>query len=263
MKTTFISARIFYSIFLVAILTVCASIAVMAQDAPAKKSKKATVIVKITNDDGKIKVLDTTFNLNNQADQEKFDVYMKQYEGNLKSLEDNLRNMEVTVNIPDLADSMNLDSLTKQITVMSKSFDRPHFRFHQRPDEYNYDYDFDMPAPPSPPELPEHSQQFWRQFGPEREMKVFRHNGRGESLNDILGDIPMDHVKSYSIKDKKNGKRIIIDISDYPFIERQDKVIIMHEPSRPPDPNGRRRIEKKIIIHHERKDKEDEENDEE
>jgi hypothetical protein len=58
-------------------------------------------------------------------------------------------------------------------------------------------------------------------------MFQFNHQDGGQTLSDIIGDIPMDRVKSYSIKDKKNGKRIVIDIEDAPLMERDNRVIIL------------------------------------
>jgi hypothetical protein len=47
------------------------------------------------------------------------------------------------------------------------------------------------------------------------------------TLSDVLGDIPMSRVNSYSIKDRKNGKRIIIDIDDAPLVEKQERVVYL------------------------------------
>ncbi|MBL7110394.1 MAG: hypothetical protein ISS19_00450 [Bacteroidales bacterium] len=70
---------------------------------------------------------------------------------------------------------------------------------------------------------------------------------KGESLNDVLGDIPMSAVKSYKIKETKNGKRIIIDVSDDAFIGHDEEdIIIWHGdiPAPPPPP----RIKKEVFI---------------
>lgn len=256
MKKTLIIKGITFSVFLTVLFILAGPGKGMAQDKKSKKPQKATVVIKINKEDGKTKIIDTTFVLSDPADHEKFEKYMKQYEGDLKSIEDNLKNMEVTVNIPDLDDSLKLDSLTKQITVISKGMDHPHFKFHERPEAFSYSYDFDTPAMP---EAPGHFREFDPEdFMPEHDMKVMRFNQKGQSLNEILGEIPMDHVKSYSIKEKKNGKRITIDVSDYPFFEHHDKVIIMRAPGATPRPDGR----KKIIIEREHGDKQDHERDE-
>jgi hypothetical protein len=61
-------------------------------------------------------------------------------------------------------------------------------------------------------------------------MNMLRSGGHDRSLNDLLGNIPMDRVVSYSIKDRKHGKRIVIDLDDAPAFERQDRVIVIREP---------------------------------
>jgi len=84
-------------------------------------------------------------------------------------------------------------------------------------------------------------------------MDQMMHQGNGGSLNDLLGDIPMDRVKSYSIKDTKNGKKIVIELNNAPFIENHRNVIIIRSP-RPEGRHGqgqapRPHIQKRIIIH--------------
>jgi hypothetical protein len=61
----------------------------------------------------------------------------------------------------------------------------------------------------------------------------FQGEGEGQSLNDLLGDIPMDRVKHYSIKDTKNGKKIVIELENGPIVEKHNQVIIIREPGRP------------------------------
>jgi hypothetical protein len=63
--------------------------------------------------------------------------------------------------------------------------------------------------------------------------RVMRFSGdHRQSLNDILGDIPMERVKSYSIKDTKNGKRIVIELNNAPIFEKENKIIVIREPRR-------------------------------
>jgi arginine decarboxylase-like protein len=42
----------------------------------------------------------------------------------------------------------------------------------------------------------------------------FRYKSRGETISDVIGDIPMDKVRNYSIKNTKYGKKIVIEIED-------------------------------------------------
>jgi hypothetical protein len=51
------------------------------------------------------------------------------------------------------------------------------------------------------------------------------------SLSELLGDIPLERVKKYSVKDRKNGKRIVIDVEDGPFFgSKNNRVIIKGTP---------------------------------
>ena len=61
------------------------------------------------------------------------------------------------------------------------------------------------------------------------EMSAGRHP---RTLNDFFGEIPMERVVSYSIRDRKGGKRIIIDLNDAPIFERPNNVIVIREPGR-------------------------------
>ena len=78
--------------------------------------------------------------------------------------------------------------------------------------------------------------------------------GKGETLSDLLGDIPMDRVKNYSIKSKKGWKRIVIDVEDPPLMEKRGhrQVMIIGDPTqnhhmyRHGMPN--KNVEKRIII---------------
>ena len=114
---------------------------------------------------------------------------------------------------------------------MGKNIRSPHFRWQDK--QEGYDYEFDVPCMPDI-DFPcfKWDEDFEEDFSPGHDMKVLRYNNKSQSLSDIIGDIPMDRVKSYSIKERKNGKRIIIDIEDAPLFEKQDRVIIMREPGR-------------------------------
>ena len=65
-------------------------------------------------------------------------------------------------------------------------------------------------------------------------MRILSGEDNEPTLADLLGDIPMERVKSYTIKDRKNGKRIIIEIDDAPLMEKQDRVIYIQGNQRHP-----------------------------
>ncbi len=105
-----------------------------------------------------------------------------------------------------------------------------------------FDFDIDIPEIPDFPDvfmipgIPDippvifngDSIKVSRKPGPP--MRVFRHHSSGHGdLNAVLGDIPMDRVKSLSIKERKNGRKIVIEIDDTPS-RRIKKEIIMVRP---------------------------------
>ena len=102
------------------------------------------------------------------------------------------------------------------------------------------DMDFDFKT--DFPEIPE-CEGMWQNIDDEEiDMRVlcpqsgmFRFNyddGPG-SLNELLGNIPLECVKSYSIKDRKDGKRIIIDIDDRPMPGSREKTVIIRGTGKP------------------------------
>lgn len=56
---------------------------------------------------------------------------------------------------------------------------------------------------------------------------IHRHSSGQGDLNDVLGEIPMERVKSLSIKERKNGRKIVIEVDDTPSRRINKKVIII------------------------------------
>ena len=89
------------------------------------------------------------------------------------------------------------------------------------------DFRFDIPC------LPDMDVEKFSDFngGNFYSMPEMRMPQRGHGdLSDILGRIPMERVKSYSVKDRKGGKRIIIDVEDAPFFLQEDRVVVIKQP---------------------------------
>ncbi|MCX6305473.1 MAG: hypothetical protein NT040_10940 [Bacteroidetes bacterium] len=177
---------------------------------PAKKESHKTIVLKIVSDDnGKKTVIDTTM---------------------------------------EMPDDQMMDSVHKvidQVIMMNKGGNHPHVKILSMPQGFSYDYD--MSSPPEGPMDLEDLEGIdfegmdpcrdmescdWERMAPGAGRRILRSGSHGQTLNDILGEIPMDRVISYSIKDRKNGKRIIIDLNDAPTFERQDRVIVIREPGR-------------------------------
>ena len=200
-------------ILITGLVTLAFSNGVMGQDPDPAKSKKARVVLKISKDDkGNTTVVDTIFNLADPEGQKEFEEAMKQYELQIGKMEEKLKNMEVYVNIPDLPDSLMDDSVERHFMFSGKDLECPHFKWYCKPGEFSYDLD--------------DCDKFIRGPG----IRNFRFESNEQTLSDLLGEIPMSRVKSYTIKDRKNGKRIVIDLEDGPVIEKKDKVIIIRDP---------------------------------
>jgi hypothetical protein len=225
--------NIFICTTLSVMITFSFSFKLAAQDSTKARTKKGVVVLKIRKDDnGKTTVIDTTFNIATPAGHAAFEEYMAKHEKESEDLGKEIDNIEVLVDVPDFPDSSEADSVIKQFKFFAKDIQCPHFKGKNKPQ--GWDYEFEIPCPPDF-DLPPFQgyEDFDGEFHPGPDMKVFRYDNKGQTLSDILGDIPMDRIKSYSIKDRKNGKRIIIDIEDAPLLENQQKVIIMQGPVRP------------------------------
>ena len=235
-------------IFFAGVLTSLFSLTSAAQDSSKTKSKKKMVVLKIEKDDnGKTTVIDTTFNINSPSGQKEFEEFLAKHKEELENIGDELENIDISVDMPDFPDSTAADSMVKQFRFFADGARSPHYRLHNKYD--GYDYEFDVPCLPDVDHSPfQGYEDFEGDFRPGRDMKVLRYNHDSPTLSDLIGDIPMDRVKSYSIKDRKNGKRIIIDIEDGQLIHNQDKVIVIREPENPHHKKVSPERQMKVII---------------
>ncbi|MDP4282143.1 MAG: hypothetical protein Q8867_08345 [Bacteroidota bacterium] len=256
MKIKFFWVKDFLRIVgLSAIFTLFLSYSGFTQDQGAKPDdqKQAVRIKVLTRDNGKVTVLDTVVKGDYSGlDMEK---YLKDYESKMKDFEKGMKELEIRMQSMPLPDSTMIDSLGKM------RFDFGFFRNDKgRPGHGNRhprDFSFDMPELPELPDLPDLSDfpDFNMNPGmpfppdsPDRELKGGKHD-----LSEILGDIPMDNIKSYKVKDIKGGKRIIIDVDASPmFKPSHHDVIIIHDRSARRQ-NGRppmmRKMEKRVMNH--------------
>jgi len=222
-----------------------------------KGDKKIKMVTRIVEDkNGKRLVFDTTINLDRRLKPGEEKQMMRQFEMRVKDLGEQMKDLEVELNEIRLPDSGMMDSvqhLTERAMKLRGGPGNFHFRRNFRSRAFNYNYNFDMPDLPEPP------QPFIEEFNEENSPGMFNEEssrmfkGRSESLNDLLGDIPMDRVKSYSIKDTKDGKRITIELNNEPLIEHRREVIILRSP-RPEGRHGqgpRHQMKKRIIIKNE------------
>lgn len=158
--------------------------------------------------------------------------------------DDNGKKTEFDTTIMEMSGDLMMDSINEEINkVIELNTDGKHMRVKvcKAPDGFNYNYEF-----PCPPECQMDLERLedlellgndwdarefdWAGMAPGNGMRIMRPGDNDRSLNDLLGNIPMDRVVSYSIKDRKHGKRIVIDLDDAPAFERQDRVIVIREP---------------------------------
>jgi hypothetical protein len=210
MKTQFLKFSTLLVAGLVMIMTIFITRPGNAQEPAKKDSKKIIKINVVTQDNGKMTVVDTTM---------------------------------------ELPDSASIDSVRDEIEkVIAIGHSGKHARVHCTNAPREFSYQFEMP------DIPEMELNFdnlrelenleglegmedcvgfnWESPVCSPECKVMR-IGRegGQSLNDLLGDIPMSRVKSYSIKDTRHGKRIVIDLENGPIVENRNKVIVIRNGS--------------------------------
>jgi hypothetical protein len=203
-----------------------------SQDTIKKKedSGRVKLLIKVDKD-GKSRTIDTTFTLTGPMDEKYLEDFLKDYKDSMKDFADQMHDMEINIKAMGIPDSAMMDSLgriEKKFEIIARA---GHGRDGCRGTDpsFRFDYDFalpDLPEPPAPPSPP----RAWG-FGHGFDDGFFEddhRNGAG-TLSDMLGVIPMDQVKSYSIKNTKDGKKIVIEISNDPLMGRHDKIVIIHD----------------------------------
>ncbi|MFZ4522835.1 MAG: hypothetical protein ACOYNC_14095 [Bacteroidales bacterium] len=208
MKTIPIRLNAIFMIGAIAFLTIFITRPASAQESAKKESRNKVIIKIVSDDNGKKTVIDTTM---------------------------------------EISDSMMMDSIKEEINkviILGKGGKHAQFKVQGMPEGFAYDFDM-----PEQGDLLEDSEELERlesdcfagnhgmpgcdwECMPGQTRKIIRPGCNGSTLNDLLGDIPMERVTAYSVKDRKHGKRIIIDLNDGPMFERQQSVIVIREPER-------------------------------
>lgn len=223
MKKVFLIARPIVISILVIAMTSLFSGALFAQDTLAKKPQKVIKIKVDTDKDGKSVTIDTTIIIDENFDMEKFHQAMKEYEAQMKDYEKCMHEMEIELNGEEMEEAM------KEVELSLR-------------DVYS-----DMPQVKTFVRCPRESRYF-EQLGKRGDMHFYGRPAdchktvrisppkRGESLSDVLGDIPMSSVINYKIKETKNGKRITIEVSDDVLFDSDEDIIIWQGDVAPPPP---------------------------
>ncbi|MCK9423045.1 MAG: hypothetical protein M0Q38_10640 [Bacteroidales bacterium] len=199
----------------------------------AKNESKSTIKLKIVNEkNGKTTVFDTTFNSTVPIDQNEINAIVKDMDIDMKELAEDMKELRVNMDI-EMPDSLVPDSVHKLIDkVITMGLGKKCREMKMKLGTCGHFDQFEFPCMPECPMPPEELEDLgWNEWTPGPDPQVRRYFNRRESLSDMIGDIPLDKVKSYSIKDRKGGKRIIIDIDDFPMFEKQDKIFYMGKPN--------------------------------
>jgi hypothetical protein len=211
-----------------AILAIFVTRTALSQETAKKEASKKVTVKIVTNENGKMTVTDTTM---------------------------------------DVSESGMNDSISEEITriiKLDKDGNHACVKIRRMPGECNYK--FDMPCHPGCPMGLKDLEGFewegmhgewdqesgdWEDRLPRAGRRIIQMEGRSQSLNDLLGDIPMDRVVNYSIKDHKNGKRIIIDLDNAPMFEQDKKIIIIREPGKGQRNRGNQQRQVKVYVNSE------------
>jgi len=223
---------------------------VASADPQDKQNPKSVYKIKIIKDDnGKKVVIDTTISVNSKMDKEKLDALMENLEGKMEDLKAEMKDLQLSFG--SFGDSAVNDSSGHHKAYTYRFHCNPscpRIRIHENPGAFNYN--FELPDIPDFPELPQITEREWGNGwqGYMQGPDVIGPQRGGESLSDVLGNIPMSRVKSYKIIDKKGGKRIIIDLQD--GLPDPGGMIYIHgqsHPSGPPKSMGHHKDIKVII----------------
>lgn len=204
---------------------------VVAQE-KSQGDPKSTIKLKIVNDkNGAVTVLDTAFTVDKVLGQEDMDQILRDMKVNMEmeldALAKNREEMHVNLEL-EIRDSLLSDSLGREIErVVVLSPERKIYRT-KGPREFR----FNFPCIPDFHGSPDGPADFeWNQGFPFDGEQIRKYIEQQKTFSDIVGDIPLERIKSYSIKDRKGGKRIIIDVEDCPVIRGQERIIYRDFPS--------------------------------
>jgi hypothetical protein len=208
-----------------------------AQNKKGDIPNKTVKIKVIKEKDGKKSVLDTTITGDGTLKDKDIDAMMAELEKDMKLLESDLKTIDMDVSVT-LSDSGNIDSLKSEIRkVIIRGNDCCKGRAEIDCLPHGYKFDFE--------DIPGYFQGdgfegnwgeadgnhfYFRSPGPD--FGIMDPEGKnGGTLGDLLGDIPMERVKQYSVKDTKHGKKITIEVENGPMFGSRSQTIIIKDPS--------------------------------
>lgn len=181
-----------------------------------EKGKEKTIILKVVTDkNGEKTVIDTIFTIPEGSDFPEGINLKKKIIEEMEGLEGEMKELQLQMFV-DETDSTLMDSLQKSVGKMLLITKGPkdRIRIHcEKPGEP----DFDLDVPCKLEQLRklkdfdyQRSESNWR----DPDKRIYRFKNKGKTLSDIIGEIPMESVRNYSVKDTKYGKKIVIEIED-------------------------------------------------
>jgi len=235
-KTVFITKFEILSVMLI-FLALIFSAGAYAQDTITKKEPKVIRIKVNTDGDGESVTIDTSFTIDDEFDEEAFEAYMSDFDDKMKEMEVHLEKLDF-----DEAEWDRLEDQFKEMEIHLEGVGKECDHYKKAMKAYKHC-------------IPRHM-EFYSQrphhyyCAPDHHRDIVRwhEKPKGESLSDVLGDIPMSAVKSYKIRDTKYGKKIVIEVNDdYPG-EFSEEVILIRTPEVPEIRVTKPRIKREIII---------------
>jgi hypothetical protein len=204
-----------------------------SQEKPDPGDKENTITLKIVKDDnGKVTVIDTTITtkgkektLQYEYTLRSMDKQMAEMEHQLQEMENQMKHYEVEVRMGDELENMDSvirigDSIEKHIIIRGMG------------------PECDRPCPPAEMEMWFGDDEGFRHMDFDNEDFEFPEFPMPPQWEALLQSIPKGTIKGFQIKDRKDGKRIIIDVDD-------DAPVMIMAPYRH---HGGNRVEKRVII---------------
>ena len=204
------------------------SVTVTAMDAMNGKEGKYRILI-IKDEDGKKTKIDTVFYTNDKVDSKEIDKLMEAMHVRVGDMDERLKDLQVFISTDN--DSSMIDSTGHHKFIYKFNGNGCCPNGWAKAGPHAFRYNFELPDVPEPPDFPDgFAGEYFNQWTPG--PRVIAMPNKGQSLSDVLGDIPMSRVKAYKIIDKKGGKRIVIDVEDGPSFDGGSQVIIMDGSSR-------------------------------
>jgi len=187
------------------------------QDTVSPDKKKVITLKIRTSDDGSGVSIDTTIILDDEFNEEMLEEY-------LEGVEESMKSYQMFLDI-DLQEE-NLKEMEQDLRKMERDMRQSRIEWYGKDGCWNYRYDY-------PGGKHGRGDCVWISGDDVHTFSLDNRKNKGESLADVLGDIPMSAVTGYKIKETKNGKRITIEVSnDYSGNDR-DEIVIVRTPSSP------------------------------